>query len=136
MSKPPDPIPFRPRRLTVVEGSGHGSDAKTSAAPATAPAKAKPRGLPPAPGAPTDVQKAWLARGLAQAGGKLPLFDDAGRRVDARTIRACIDQGWAEPWFANPLKPDWLVCRLTEAGRAIATQADPASTSGASTSGQ
>lgn len=132
MSKPSDPIPFRSRRLTVVEGSRTGSDAKSAtAAPAARPPKARPRGLPPAPGAPTDVQKAWLARGMAQPGGKLPLFDDAGRRIDARTIRACIDQGWAEPWFANPLKPDWLVCRLTDAGRAVAVQADPISSSGA-----
>jgi hypothetical protein len=136
MSKPSDPIPFRSRRLTVVEGSRAGSDAKAAVTPAPAPAaKAKPRGLPPAPGAPTDVQKSWLARGLSQPGGKLPLFDDAGRRIDARTIRACIDQGWAEPWFANPLKPDWLVCRLTDAGRTIAVQTDAPSTSGASTSG-
>ncbi len=87
--------------------------------------KAKPRGLPPAPGKPTEVQRAWLLRGLSQAGGKLPLFDEAGKRIDPRTIRACVEQGWAEPWFANPLKPDWLVCRLTEAGRAILAQ-DPA----------
>jgi hypothetical protein len=130
MSKPSDPIPFRSRRLTIVEGSRTGSAAKSAAAPAAPPAKARPRGLPPAPGAPTDVQKAWLSRGLAQPGGKLPLFDDAGRRIDQRTIRACIDQGWAEPWFANPLKPDWLVCRLTEAGRTVAVQPDVASTSG------
>ncbi len=124
MSKPSDPIPFRSRRLTVVEGSRAATDVKSAAvAPSTAaPAKTKPRGLPPAPGAPTDVQKAWLARGLAQPGGKLPLFDDAGRRIDARTIRACIDQGWAEPWFSNPLKPDWLVCRLTDSGRALASE--------------
>jgi hypothetical protein len=32
-------------------------------------------------------------------------------------VRSCIDQGWAEPWFSNPLKPDWLVCKLTAAGR-------------------
>ena len=68
---------------------------------------------------PTAAQRAWLACGLRQPGGKLPLFDTEGRKVDPRTIRACIDQGWAEQWFANPLKPDWLVCRLTEAGRAI-----------------
>jgi hypothetical protein len=49
----------------------------------------------------------------------LPLFGEDGRRVDARTIRACITQGWAEPWFHNALKPDWLVCRLTSAGRAM-----------------
>jgi hypothetical protein len=32
-------------------------------------------------------------------------------------VRACIAHGWAEPWFGNPLKPDWLVCKLTEKGR-------------------
>ncbi len=36
------------------------------------------------------------------------------------TIRACLAAGWAAPWFANPMKPDWLVCRLTAEGyRAI-----------------
>lgn len=67
---------------------------------------------------PTEAQRRYLGRGLDQAGGKLPLFDEFGREYDARTIRACIRAGWAEPWFANPLKPDWLVCKLTETGRA------------------
>ena len=67
---------------------------------------------------PTTAQRRYLARGLGQPGGKLPLFDEWGQEIDARTIRTCINAGWAEPWFANPLKPDWLVCRLTEAGRA------------------
>jgi hypothetical protein len=31
-----------------------------------------------------------------------------------------MERGWAEPWFENPLKPDWLVCKLTAAGRKIA----------------
>ncbi|MBM3534508.1 MAG: hypothetical protein FJX60_15890 [Alphaproteobacteria bacterium] len=62
----------------------------------------------------------WLTRGLDQPGGKLPLFDVDGQRINPRTIKACIDQGWAEPWFDNPIKPDWLVCKLTEAGRATA----------------
>jgi len=70
-------------------------------------------------GAPTASQLAWLRRGLTQPGGKLPLFDDGGQRVNTRTIRSCIDQGWAEPWFANPTKPDWLVCKLTEEGRRL-----------------
>ncbi len=70
-------------------------------------------------GAPTASQLAWLKRGLTQPGGKLPLFDDGGQRVNTRTIRSCIDQGWAEPWFANPTKPDWLVCKLTEEGRRL-----------------
>ena len=43
-------------------------------------------------------------------------------RNNENTIRACIDHGWAEPWFTNPLKPDWLVCKLTDAGRAALTR--------------
>lgn len=66
---------------------------------------------------PTGMQSRWLSRGLDQAGGKLPLFDDKGQRISERTVRSCIDKGWAAPWFANPLKPDWLVCKLTDAGR-------------------
>lgn len=69
---------------------------------------------------PTVTQLAWLSRGLDQAGGKLPLFDRFGQRYDSRTIQSCIAQGWAEPWFKNPIKPDWLVCRLTAEGRALA----------------
>jgi hypothetical protein len=60
-----------------------------------------------------------LLRGLKQPGGKLPLFTDDGRRVNDRTIKSCIRRGWVEPWFDNPIKPDWLVCRLTEAGRRV-----------------
>ncbi|PIW25919.1 MAG: hypothetical protein COW30_17665 [Rhodospirillales bacterium CG15_BIG_FIL_POST_REV_8_21_14_020_66_15] len=65
------------------------------------------------------MQRKWLARGLNQAGGKLPLFDEVGKKVSDRTVRACIENGWAEPWFNNPLKPDWQVCKLTEAGRRL-----------------
>lgn len=67
---------------------------------------------------PSDAQAAWLRRGLDQAGGKLPLFDETGQRVRRQTIESCLKAGWAERWFNNPLKPDWLVCRLTESGRA------------------
>lgn len=69
---------------------------------------------------PTAAQMAWLRRGLGQPGGKLPLFDEDGQQVCERTVRACIDKGWAEPWFSNPLKPDWIVCKLTDTGRAVA----------------
>jgi hypothetical protein len=69
---------------------------------------------------PSGAQRAWLARGLDQPGGKLPLFDRHGQAIDPRTIRSCIEQGWAEPWFDNPLKQDWLVCKLTATGRALA----------------
>ena len=69
---------------------------------------------------PSAAQRAWLRRGLDQAGGKLPLFDERGRPIDRRTIHACIAQGWAEKWFDNPLKRDWIVCRLTARGRSAA----------------
>lgn len=71
---------------------------------------------------PTPAQQAWLRRGLVQPGGKLPLFDENGRRVPLSTIRRCLDAGWAEPLFANPIKPDWLVCKLTDAGRALLSE--------------
>ncbi len=67
---------------------------------------------------PSPVQLEWLRQGLDQPGGKLPLFDSEGRRYTIGFVRSCIDQGWAEPWFVNPLKEDWLICRLTRAGRA------------------
>ncbi len=66
---------------------------------------------------PTEPQRRWLARGADQPGGKLPLFDGEGRAVPRATIRACLDAGWAEPWLNNPVRPDWLVCKLTDAGR-------------------
>ena len=71
---------------------------------------------------PSATQLVWLKRGLAQPGGKLPLFDEWGQRVNEQTVRSCIAHGWAEPWFANPLKPDWLVCKLTDAGRTLASR--------------
>ncbi|WP_044560836.1 hypothetical protein [Azospirillum sp. B4] len=76
-----------------------------------------------APATPTPVQKRWLRRGLDQAGGKLPLFWPDGAKVSAATVKACLEAGWATPWFSNPLKPDWLVCRLTDAGRAACGKA-------------
>ncbi len=63
----------------------------------------------------------YLRRGLTQAGGKLPLFDLDGQAVDKAVVRTCLARGWAEPWFSNPLKPDWLVCKLTAAGRRVAS---------------
>jgi hypothetical protein len=64
----------------------------------------------------------YLRRGLAQPGGKLPLFDLDGQNVLASVVRRCLELGWAEPWFNNPLKPDWLVCKLTPAGRRLASE--------------
>ena len=68
---------------------------------------------------PTEPQVAWLRRALDQPGGKLPLFDGQGQRVKKTLVSACLKAGWAEPWFDNPLKRDWQVCRLTDSGRAL-----------------
>ena len=65
---------------------------------------------------PTDAQRRYLERGLTEPGGKLPLFDRDGREVPKKTVEACLVHGWAESWGKNPIKPDWLVCRLTPAG--------------------
>lgn len=64
----------------------------------------------------SQEERRYLSSGKKQPGGKLPLFDENGQEFNSRTIRGCVDKGLAEPWFANPMKPDWLVCRLTEAG--------------------
>lgn len=89
---------------------------------ATPDLQAIPTGPTAASAKPTTAQLAWLRRGLEQPGGKLPLFDDAGQRVSDRTVRSCLDRGWAKPWFDNPLKPGWLVCRLTHLGRVVALE--------------
>ena len=67
----------------------------------------------------SEAQLRYLRLGLEQPGGKLPLFDRSGQEIKPATIRSCIEKGWAEPWFANPIKPDWLVCKLTDRGRAV-----------------
>lgn len=71
---------------------------------------------------PTEAQLRYLRRGLAQPGHKLPLFDEDGQQIVAKTVRSCVRQGWAEPWFNNPIKRDWLVCRLTDRGLAAVTR--------------
>ena len=68
---------------------------------------------------PTQPQREWLEKGLNQPGGKLPLFDLRGQRISSRTVESCISEGWAEPWFNNPIKPNWKVCKLTEIGRQV-----------------
>ena len=71
-----------------------------------------------APARPNHAERAYLKGALGKPGRKLPLFDAKGRPVRPQLIRTCLARGWAERWFANPLAPDWLVCRLTEAGEA------------------
>ena len=88
---------------------GRGTETGKGSIEANSKAKRSPK--------PSAAQRRYLEKGADQPGGKLPLFDDRGREFKRRTIEACIENGWAEPWFSNPLKPNWLVCKLTEAGR-------------------
>lgn len=67
----------------------------------------------------TAKERAWLRRGLDQPDGKLPLFGPDGGQVPRALVLACLSKGLAERWFDNPLKPDWLVCRLTPAARTL-----------------
>ena len=96
----------------ITTGAGAGGQLKEPVREASRTPPAEPR--------PTRAQLRYLRRGLNQPGGKLPLFDESGAAISPRTIRSCVRQGWAKPWFRNPVKPDWLVCRLTEGGRAAA----------------
>ena len=69
---------------------------------------------------PTLAQLKYLRCGLEQPGGKLPLFDENGQRFKEQTIKACLSKGWCMPWYNNPLKTNWLVCKLTDTGRLVA----------------
>lgn len=71
---------------------------------------------------PTGVQRKYLSLGARQPGGKLPLFDDNGQRINERTIKACLNAGWCEPWARNPIEPKWLVCKLTAEGQKIISE--------------
>ena len=65
----------------------------------------------------SEAERNYLKQGLKQPGGKLPLFDGRGQEIPTGLIQGCLKKGYAERWFANPLKPDWLICRITEKGR-------------------
>ncbi|MCG8504686.1 MAG: hypothetical protein MI755_08780 [Sphingomonadales bacterium] len=66
---------------------------------------------------PSPAQRRYLELGLRQPGGKLPLFDRNGQRINPKTIQSCLDKGWCERWYDNPVEPGWQVCRLTDRGR-------------------
>ena len=81
--------------------------------------------LPVAGVAPSEAQRRYLVCGLTEPGGKLPLFDERGREIPHRTIETCIAHGWAKAWIRNPVRPDWLVCRLTAEGFRALGKAPP-----------
>ena len=49
------------------------------------------------PSKPSPAQLAWLKRGLEQPGGKLPLFDRDGQRVDPRTVQTGLQTDRQRP---------------------------------------
>jgi hypothetical protein len=104
------------KKLRRVQTGGAGDMPRHAFRPAFA--EAKPLRL--RAGRPTIAQRRYLKSGLNEPLGRLPLFDQAGQRIDPLTVHACVRAGWAKPWFANALQPDWLVCTLTEAGRRVA----------------
>ncbi len=58
----------------------------------------------------------WLRGGEAREDGRLALFDQFGEPIDKKVVKTAIASGFAEPWFANPMRPQWTVCRLTQKG--------------------
>lgn len=106
-----------------MAAAGNADDGAASSTPAEpAPAGQFPR--------PSEAQWRYLERGLTEPGGKLPLFDRNGQAIPRKTVEACMAHGWAEPWVANPMKPDWLVCKLTAAGYRALGRRPPAALAG------
>jgi hypothetical protein len=65
----------------------------------------------------------WLKTGLNNPEGRLSLFDGSGQKIPASIQRFAIQNDLAEGWFANPMRPEWMVCRLTARGqRALSGQ--------------
>jgi hypothetical protein len=108
------------RTLTVVEDPDLSSNGTSPQVPDSTPRRRPQRGQP------SPAQRSYLMRGLDQPGGKLPLFDRHGREIAQKTIESCLAHGWCQPWFDNPMKPDWVVCRLTEAGYKVLGAPPPA----------
>ncbi len=66
---------------------------------------------------PTPRQLEWLRYGLDRPSGNLPLFDTFGQRVSNRTMKSCVERGWAET--RGEAMRDWQLCQLTYAGRRV-----------------
>ncbi len=66
---------------------------------------------------PTPRQLEWLRRGLDRPSGDLPMFDTYGQRVSDRTMKSCVERGWAQT--RDEAMRDWQLCQLTSAGRRL-----------------
>ena len=65
----------------------------------------------------TAPQRAYLETGMKNEDGRLSLFGFVGEEFDPKMVRACIEKGLAERWFANPMEPSLPICKLTDKGR-------------------
>jgi len=61
--------------------------------------------------------RVWLRGGGAREDGRLALFDQFGEPIDKKIVKTAIASGFAEPWFTNPMRPQWTICRLTRKGQ-------------------
>lgn len=59
----------------------------------------------------------WLRGGTTREDARLALFDQFAEPIDKNLIKTAVASGFAEPWFASPMRPQWTVFRLTQAGR-------------------
>ncbi len=62
-------------------------------------------------------ERSYLLMGTDSPRGRLPLFDAHGQEVKQAVIKSCISKGYVERWFANPMRPQWVMFRLTDKGR-------------------
>ncbi len=65
-----------------------------------------------------EAMRQWLQGGLDREDGRLAIFDMFGEPVNKSVIKSAIASGLAEPWFSSPMRPQWMVCRITPKGRA------------------
>ena len=72
----------------------------------------------------TEIElRNWLRGGLDREDGRLAIFDSFGEPVNKAVIKSAISEGLAEPWFSSPMRPQWMVCRLTPKGRTVLNRA-------------
>ncbi len=45
------------------------------------------------------------------------MFDTYGQRISDRTMKSCVERGWAET--RDAAMRDWQLCQLTSAGRRL-----------------
>jgi len=66
----------------------------------------------------TEIElRNWLEAGSQRTDGRLAMFDQFGEPVSKGVIKTAIASGLAEPWFSSPMRPQWMVCRITQKGR-------------------